>query len=212
MTAPSISIITPTHPARCQNGMLDRALRSVWGQTLLPQAVHVAVDTAGDGAAATRQRALMAAETDWVAFLDSDDLFLPHHLQKLWHHAMETGADYVYSWFKVLTQSGVIMEKDPVFPPGHYLNEFDPANPIETTITVLVRTALAKEIGFHVATEPGGTNPGHNSGEDRQFTLGCIAAGARIRHLVDKTWLWGHHGQNTSGLPFKGDGPLAVGT
>ena len=205
MTAPSISIITPTHPARCRNGMLDRALRSVWGQTLLPQAVHVAIDTEREGAAPTRQRALEAATTDWVAFLDSDDLFLPQHLQKLMLYAQETEADYVYSWFKILNRDNVIMEQDPIFPPGHYLNEFDPEHPIETTITTLVRTNLAKAVGFHIATEPGGTNPGHNSGEDRQFTHGCIAAGAKIRHLVDKTWLWGHHGQNTSGLPFKGD-------
>jgi hypothetical protein len=72
-----------------------------------------------------------------------------------------------------------------------------------------VRTELARQVGFRAAVDPGGTNPGHNSGEDRVFTLGCLAAGAKISHLVDKTWLWGHHGQNTSGLPFKGDGPLA---
>ncbi len=194
MTAPSISIITPAHPARLRNGMLDRALRSVWAQTRPPQAVHVAVDTEGVGAAPTRQRALMAATTDWVAFLDSDDLFLPQHLDKLLRHALSTGADYVYSWFKILDPAGRILEHDP----------------IETTVTTLVRTELAKQVGFFEAVEPGGTNPGHNSGEDRQFTLGCIRAGAKISHLVDKTWLWGHHGRNTSGLPFKGDGPLAT--
>jgi glycosyltransferase involved in cell wall biosynthesis len=188
--------------------MLDRALRSVWGQTLLPAAVHVAVDTEHQGAAPTRQRALMAATTDWVAFLDSDDLFLPQHLAKLWRHAQETGADYVYSWFKILTADNTIMENDPVFPPGHYLNPFDPEHPIETTITTLVRRELAQAVGFFEATQPGGTNPGHNSGEDRRFTLECIAQGAKISHLVDKTWLWGHHGKNTSGLPFKGDGGL----
>ena len=211
MTPPSISIITPAHPARVRNGMLDRALRSIWAQTLLPQAVHITVDTEGDGAAPTRQRALMAATTDWVAFLDSDDLFLPQHLDKLLRHALDTGADYVYSWFKILNSVNQILEHDPVFPLGHYLDEFDPEHPIETTITTLVRRELAQQVGFFAATEPGGTNPGHNSGEDRQFTLGCIAAGATIKHLVDKTWLWGHHGQNTSGLPFKGDGPLTEG-
>lgn len=212
MTAPSISVITPAHPARLRNGMLDRAMRSVWGQTLQPQAVHVAVDTEGQGAAPTRQRALMAAETDWVAFLDSDDLFLPQHLEKLYRHAEATGADYVYSWFRVLNAQGQVLEKDPVFPPGHYLNEFDPDNPIETTITTLVRTEWAQHIGFLEAVEPGGTNPGHNSGEDRRFTLECVKAGLKICHLVDKTWLWGHHGQNTSGLPYRGDGPLVVVT
>src|SRR5262245_27114752 len=128
--------------------MLNRALQSVQYQTLLPFALSVAMDLDQEGAAKTRQRALDAVQTDWVAFLDSDDFFLPEHLETLSRHAEETSADYVYSWFKVMTADGRLLDEDPVFPPGHYLNPFDPEDPIETTITTLVRTDLAKQVGF----------------------------------------------------------------
>jgi glycosyltransferase involved in cell wall biosynthesis len=208
--SPTVAVIIPTHPARASNGMLQRAVNSVWEQTRPPDAVHVAVDNEREGAAATRQRALMAASTDFVAFLDSDDLFLPKHLEWLLRHQEDTGADFVYSWFKVLQQfangTSRILDDDPVFPVSHYLNEFDPADPIETTITVLVRTELAQQVGFRELDRGEA-----NSGEDRYFTLGCLAAGAKIRHLRRKSWLWCHHQLadatpgNTSGRATKGD-------
>lgn len=207
---PTVSVIIPAHPARLVNGMLQRAVGSVWAQTRSPDAVHIAVDTEGAGAAATRQRALMAASTDFVAFLDSDDLFLPKHLEWLLQHQADTGADFCYAWFKVLQQFANgktnILEDDPVFPVGHYLNEFDPADPIETTITVLVRTELAKTVGFKELDRGEA-----NTGEDRYFTLACLDAGAKITHLRRKSWLWCHHQLpdgtpgNTSGRSTKGD-------
>lgn len=196
-----ITVAIPAHPNRLKNGMLNRALGSVNQQTMQPAAVSLAVDLSGAGAAPTRQRALEAVRTPWVAFLDSDDQFMPQHLEHLFQHAVDTNADFVYSWFKIVDASGKIHhDVDPVFPPGHYLNPFDPENPIETTITTLVRTDLAKQVGFEKLDRGE-----HNSGEDRRFTLGCLAAGGRIEHLVEKTWYWFHHGRNSSGLPGKGD-------
>lgn len=212
MPRPTVSVIIPAHPARI-GALLNEALKSVWDQTVPPDAVIVAVDRDGEGAAATRQRALMSARTEWVAFLDSDDMFMPKHLAWLLRHAEDSGADFVYSWFKVLLQradgSGRVLEEDPVFPMTHYLNPWDPDNPIETTITTLVRTELAQAVGF--AAIPERVAAGQNSGEDRSFTLGCQAAGGKISHLVRKSWLWRHWSLpngaqgNTGGLPGRGD-------
>lgn len=210
MTRPTISVIIPAHPARLRNGMLTRAVDSVHKQTLQPDAVIVMVDVDGEGAAATRQRALEAATTDFVAPLDSDDVFLPKHLEWLVRHQEETDADFIYPWFKVMQQfpdgTTRILEEDPVFPVGHYLNPFDPADPVETTITTFVRTELAKKVGYK-ELDRGEVN----SGEDRRFTLGCLAEGAKISHLVRKSWLWCHSQLpdgtpgNTSGMPNRGD-------
>lgn len=184
-----ITVVMPTIPPRRQ--LFGRAIFSVHQQTLPPAAISVAMDIHREGAAATRQRALQAASTDWVAFLDDDDVFKPEHLEHLLAHALETEADFVYSWFEML--GGV----DP-FPSTHFTNPFDPDDPIETTIVTLVRTELAKEVGFKPL------NRGEmNSGEDRYFTLGCLERGAKISHLVEKTWYWAHHGANTSGLPSR---------
>lgn len=197
----NITVCTPTHLARMRNGMLARAMHSISYQTKPAAAISVAIDVVGRGAPVTRQRALDAVQTPWVAFLDSDDYFLPDHLAALSKHAEESGADFVYSWFKIEDQFGRILEEDPIFPPGHYLNQFNPEDPIETTITVLVRTELAKEVGFQALNR----GHGQNTGEDAFFTLGCLAAGAKISHLVRKTWIWSHHGGNTSGFSTKGD-------
>lgn len=213
MSRQTISAIIPAHPTRMRNGMYDRAIRSTCYQTLPPDAIHTAIDLEGQGAPPTRDRALRAATTDWVAFLDSDDMWLQQHLEHLLRHAQETGADFVYSWYELLTNDGTPQgklwgDKDPIFPPGHFLNPFDPENIIETTITVLVRNDLAQEIGFKPADESGGTNPGANSGEDRRFTREAVRLGANIQHLVERTWIWHHHGQNTSGIFGRGDSNL----
>ena len=188
---PGITVITPTIPSRAL--MLARAVRSVSVQTLPAAAHSIAVDINREGAPATRQRALDAVLTEWTAPLDDDDYFKPEHLLRLYQHAMETDADFVYSWFEV---AGGI---DP-FPPTHFTNPFNPDDPIETTVTVLVKTDLAKTVGYKALDREQ-----INTGEDRYFTLGCLKAGAKISHLVEKTWVWNHHGGNTSGLPTKGD-------
>lgn len=196
-----ITVVIPAHPARVRSGMLNRAMQSATQiQTMPPSALSVAIDVDSRGAPHTRNRALLGARTEWVAFLDSDDFFLPRHLEELSRHAIDTGADMVYSWFKVMDAAGKILEEDPVFPPTHFTEPFDPDNPIETTITTLVRTELAQQVGFQAL------NRGEaNTGEDRFFTLGVLEAGGKISHLVDKTWIWHHHGANTSGHPDKGD-------
>lgn len=188
---PGITVVTPHIPSRAL--MLARAIRSIALQTLPATAMSVAVDVNREGAPATRQRALDAVRTEWVAFLDDDDVFKPIHLEHCYNHAMETGADFVYPWFEV--PGG----RDP-FPETHFTNPFDPEDPIETTIVTLVKTELAQQVGFK-AMDRGEIN----TGEDRYFTLGCLAAGAKISHLVEKTFFWFHHSGNSSGLPTKGD-------
>ena len=209
MSRPTISVITPVHPGRIHNGLFAECLQSVHAQTLLPDAHCIAIDNDGEGAAPTRQKALMMARTDWVAFLDSDDLFKPKHLRQMLTFAQDTGADFVYSWFNVLQDFGGgqrrVLDEDPVFPITHYLNPWDPNDPIETTITTFVRTELAQSVGFQKLDRGEA-----NSGEDRFFTLGCMAAGGKIEHLVRKNWLWRHREvggirANTGGLPGKGD-------
>lgn len=189
----TVTVVMPSIPVRTR--LRRRALNSVEAQTHPADAVALVVDYHREGAWVTRQRALeMAARagTEWVAFLDDDDEFRPHHLAACLRHAADTDADFVYSWFDV------VGGRDP-FPVTHFTNPFDPADPIETTITVVVKTELALAVGFQRLESRGEAN----SGEDAFFTRGCLAAGANIQHLVDKTWLWHHDSGNTSGLPSR---------
>jgi glycosyltransferase involved in cell wall biosynthesis len=193
---PGVTVAIPSIPPR--RALLQRALGSVVAQTFSAAAVSVAVDLSKEGAAITRQRALDGVQTTWTAFLDDDDEFEREHLEKLWNHAQDTGADYVFSWYHVVA-GGQVLQHDPVFPPTHFSEPWDPARPRQTTITVLVKTELAKEVGFVPVVE-GQYVDGQRYGEDYEWTLGCNRLG-KISHLVDHTWLWHHDSGNTSGRP-----------
>ena len=166
-----------------------QALHSAQNQTCPPAGgISVALDQNGEGAAKTRQLPLEAVRTAWVAFLDDDDLFYPHHLETLYGLVTEHGADYAYSWFD---------GNDPF--PMHRGRQMDPTDPHHTTMTVLVRTELAKQVGF-------ANHPDANAdwtGEDWNFELGCLNAGARFVGTGEITWHYRVHQSNTSGLPAR---------
>ncbi|MGI8622251.1 MAG: glycosyltransferase family 2 protein, partial [Solirubrobacteraceae bacterium] len=83
---------------------LDRALRSVARQSIVPTEVLVVDDGSCDdsravaerhgarviahernqGQVAARNTVFAAATQPWIAFLDSDDDWLPDHLETLW--------------------------------------------------------------------------------------------------------------------------------
>lgn len=189
-----ITVVLPTHPYRIHNGMTKRAVESVFSQTHPASSLIVENDVEKTGAAETRHRALMKATTEWVAFLDSDDQLLPDHLKTLIEAAEEHQADYVYSWFH--TWNCV----DPF--PQWFGQPWDNDNPHATTITTLVRTEIAQQVGF-LDYAKGPNVP--VSDEDHRFTLGCMRAGAKIVHVPERTWIWNHHGDNTAGLPNRGD-------
>ena len=198
MSLLDITVATPAHLARVNNGMLHRAIQSAWCQTAPPVAVALALDIRGEGAPKTRQRALEMVKTPWTAFLDSDDEFGPEHLEKLSRFALDTDADYVYSWFTIPQTP----DWDPL---NGFGKPFDPANPKQTTITVLVRTDLALQAGGFWQPPVDAEIDGQRYGEDYAFTCACNDLGARILHLPERTWFWSHHGGNTSGRPDQGD-------
>lgn len=207
MTAPhlDITVVIPAHPARVANGMLDKAIASVTAQQLPATALSVAVDHGREGAAVTRQRALDAVRTEWVAFLDSDDWFYPEHLKVLAAGMRVHRADYVFSYYMVHMPNGhPWSSNDPL---GHFGKPFNAARPHQTTITTLVRTELAQTVGFREPPE-GALINGERYGEDFQFTVECVKAGAKIVHVPRRTWAWVHHGKNTSGQPGSGDAAL----
>jgi hypothetical protein len=165
-------------------------------QSYPPAGIIIEVDKHREGAAVTRNRGLQKVSTPWTAFLDSDDQLKKQHLEILVRAAQETGADYLFTWYDPIG-----FRYDPL---PHFGKVFDPENPTQTTITTLVRTELAQEVGFR-DVEPGKLVDGQRYGEDYQFTVECIAKGAEIVHVPQRTWLWNAHGLNTSGLPTQGD-------
>ena len=96
----AVSVVIPTYNRR---GRLGRSIESVTSQTKAPQAILVVDDGSTDGTAdwvrksypgvtvieqehagvsAARNRGIENAATDWIAFLDSDDCWMPDKLEK----------------------------------------------------------------------------------------------------------------------------------
>lgn len=190
---PGITVCVAAHPARLKNGLLIETLASVAQQTLQPDTIVIVNDLERAGAGRTRQKLLAAVPTTHMAWVDSDDLLYPQHLEKLWNCMQETGAVFVNSWFNA-----------PHDPLGHFGKPLDPCNPHHTTITFMVDTALAQEVGFPETQEDGPI-----SNEDWAHIAGiaklCCERGLRMVHLAERSWFWRQQGQNSSGRPNQGD-------
>lgn len=185
----TIGAAIPSIPPR--GSMLRRALGSCTRQHRMPDAISVVLDVNGQGAAATRNAAWQALRTDYVAFLDDDDEWLPNHLDALLAVALETDADMVFPWFEIVGGS------DPF--PQHFGLPWDPAVPRQTTITCLWKRSALEQIGGFPQPGEELDLDGHRVGEDFSAVLALNEAGGKIVHLPERSWIWHHHFLNTSG-------------
>jgi len=187
---PGITVCIASHPARTKTWLMP-ALQSVLNQTRQPDAILVVNDIGAQGAGWTRRTLLEAVQTEWIAWLDSDDEWYPEHLEKCLNHALETGAVYVYPWF------------DGGDPLGHFGLPFNPCTPHHTTMGHLVKTEIARRVGFY------DSQPGPFSNEDWLYIVGISEIACRegliMSHLPERTWYYRQAGQNSSGQPGQGD-------
>lgn len=154
------------------------------------------VDLDGVGPAEIRNTMVNLVNTTWVAPLDDDDEFLPHHLEYLLRTAEETNADVIYpKWTGINT--GLF--------PGKFDRPFDEelARSLRSAnfipVTALIRTsALVAVGGFHNLN----TNPGAATCEDWGAWLRLLDAGFTFAHCPHATWRWNGHGGHTSGRPW----------
>lgn len=190
MSKADITVAIPAIPPRVgTGGLLDYAVKSVQDQTLQPSGgISCSLDMLKHGAGITRQRALDGVHTRWVAFLDDDDAMYPQHLKTLYDLMCDNNGDVAYSWFD---------GNNPF--PQHRGREMNPDDPHHTTMTLLVRTDIAKQVGFTDHHPDGWVLPQ----EDWQFILGCLKLGARFVGTGDITWHYRCHTNNTSGLPTR---------
>jgi glycosyltransferase involved in cell wall biosynthesis len=195
---PTIAVVIPAHPARYSNGLLKRALESVTRQTRQPDELLVMNDLQRHGSAKNRNRGVVAANTEWVALLDSDDVLRPDHLGLLVEHATRTGADLVYPWYDKIGAFDIWANR---FRRPFHSEALRRGNFI--AVTVLVKTRLLLSVGgFKDDLE---LAPGRSACDEWGTWLRLLDAGARFEHLPEKTWVWHCHRGNTQGLPTRGD-------
>lgn len=170
-----ITVITPTVPDREQ--LLAECHASVAALNLRHL---IAVDENHQGPAAVRNELLADVRTDWVLFLDDDDVLFPNYLDAVTPHLSD--ADVVYTAWQL---SGAV---DPMPYP------FDPDmlrkhNTIP--VTACVRTGAVRAVGGFGAAEL----------EDHELWLKLLDAGYRFRYTPVIAW---HYRRSPSSRSNKG--------
>jgi glycosyltransferase involved in cell wall biosynthesis len=211
----SVAVIIPTIPGR--EALLNAACRSVVNQTewvthhpRRPPWYWVEVDGARSGAAATRNRALQGVNTEWVAFLDDDDILYPQHLEVCLDAAESSGADLVYPYpdfgshrdpLATLQNGRVVLPFGVPFGPEQewWLRNKGGFIPV----THLVRRELVLQVGGFPEQGSFPVPAGNNSGqcEDYGLLIRLLDAGARFFHTPHRTWRYRLHADNTGGRP-----------
>jgi hypothetical protein len=143
------------------------------------------------------------AETEWLARLDDDDLFLPRHLEVLASGTAD--ADVIYTWCEVRSRptNGTAPPVPTVLGPRGWIpnQEFDSEllkarNYIPAT--TLIRRSLWHELGgwrlpgWGLAETP--SEPEY--AEDWEFWLRALDVGARFLCIPEVTWVYRYHGKN----------------
>lgn len=207
----TVTVCIPSIPPRSEK--LLRALASVVTQTRPADAISVIFDYEGIGAAAARNKAWCAATTEYVAFLDDDDEFLPQHLERVMECAVETNADVVYSWFEHRGWPDWTPDRqDPLAVPvgGHLRHPLGVPFGSEQAahmkryafipITTLVRRSMLERVGGF--PQPLSSEWPREDCEEWGCWLRILDKGGRFVHHPERTWVL-NAGEGTAGKPWK---------
>ncbi len=196
MSSPAISICVPAYKAE---RFLRETLESVRAQTFSDWEIIVAEDGSKDGTEkiveefartvpqrvlyrrhdpnrglpATRNQAFSYSSGRWIALIDSDDLWLPNHLEALYEKTTE--ADIVHSGSQLFdSETGRDLEVR--VPSAEDIAQF----PLSVFLGSYVIQPSAVMIRRETWTQVGGFDPTFRYVEDREMWLRCVRAGARI--------------------------------
>lgn len=198
MRVPTVSVVIPTLG---NWSLLERAVASSRAQTEVDVQVVVALDgeavrdwrshdfLVGDdvvvlpsadrrGVAGARNAGLEAADGEWVALLDDDDLWAPDKLLRQLAAAAEADADWVYSSALQVDDQLTPVTVDVAPPVEDLQSNMLTHNPIPACASnILCRTALAREIAFDPALK-------HFADWDFAVRLIDAAPAARVRDVL----------------------------
>lgn len=169
----TVAAIIPTIAGR--EDFLSEAVASVHAQTRPVDQIAVERDVHLQGPAAARNRAVLRTESEWLAFLDDDDVWLPSHIAILLEHA---DADVVYTDCELVGDHNGL----------HCNAEFNPlllrvGNYIP--VTALVRRSAFMDAGMFSSDD---------LCEDWGLWLRMVDLGATFRHVPVTTWEYRWHG------------------
>lgn len=202
MAAPFFSIVIPVFN---RAGPLRDAIESVRAQSFADFEIVVVDDGSSDdpqsvvagfadprircvrqanaGGGAARNRGIDEARGDFIAFLDSDDVFLAHHLAGM--HALLKGTDRLVGYARVRVDRGdgrVFLKPARANRPGEEMARYLLCDRGFTpTITLALPRAAAARIRFHEKLR---------AAEDTDFAIRLSHAGYEFRMLEEPGAVW----------------------
>lgn len=132
-----------------------------------PLVNHIRIEGTNSGPAITRNAGLASVETEWTAFLDDDDEWLPDRMSRLQVHRHSADVYCANAFVKSSQELLITHQKDGALSLGDVAN----ANPIVTS-TVIARTVALRAAG--------GFRPSHTGIEDFDLWLTLLESGYRI--------------------------------
>ena len=165
-----ITVVTPSIPDRVH--MLEECLESVKNQQYPAKEHLYIVDSGYRGPAWSRNRIVDKVTTDWISFLDDDDLALPDHLAT--HSQYGDDFDVIFSWGEVVHPDGARVLFDSSYNPERILQGHN-----SIPVTASVRTSAFRDVGGFSETE---------RFEDWHLWKKLILAGARFMCIEQVTW------------------------
>lgn len=176
-----ITVITPSLIDRAEK--LAECRQSVLAQTYPVYDHLVMTDKDLKGPAWTRNQLALMVETEWIAFLDDDDLLLPNHFEL--HKEYQHTADVIFSWGEAIHPDGGRSLFD-----SHYNEESILSGHNTIPVTATVRTSKFREVnGF----------PENERFEDWGLWKRLILAKARFQGIEEITWHYRIFPENRNG-------------
>lgn len=160
-----ITVITPTLPDRTEK--LAECKESVKNQTVPFHDHLVLVDEEREGPAVTRNKLIEQVETEWVQFLDDDDVLYPEYNETIQPYLDDF--DFVYTWCDREFLGLPDMDFNP--------DMLRIGNTIP--VTVCTRTEMVREVGGF---------PTEGIYEDWQLWIKLFDAGARFKTVRKRMW------------------------
>lgn len=141
------------------------------------------------GLPATRNTGISAAKSDWIALLDSDDLWTADHLKDLIDTAERTGSEFVHSG-SLLFDSDTGKELEVRAPEPETIAKF----PLSLYLADYVVQPSSVLLHRNLWKKAGGFDPSFRYVEDREMWLRCARAGAKFAYTGRQTCLYRKHG------------------
>jgi hypothetical protein len=171
-----VTIITPTVASRTH--LLAEAIHSISQQDLPAKSHLIGVDLERNGPSPVRNKLFESVTTEWIGFLDDDDIAYPNHISSA-ARFFDT-SDVVYTWCDVIGRDG--FNPNSPFDERRLMND---GNIIP--ITAFVRSEVFRSVGgFDINARL----------EDWDLWKRLVTFGARFTYVPEITWCYRFLGNN----------------